>query len=152
MKELSYEELRRRYDNALERERRWKKAAKNPELSKLFIQAIAQNDRLIAWTLVLGGSAAAMIGNLLDESDNPEDIVPAAKPWTWILSPSVAINQTILSKIEDLLQGDDMGGAILTLAGSSAAGFGAVYLLLSASSGENDDNPIGKALLGTLGA
>lgn len=145
--QMDYETLKRKYEALKERERYWKIKARPETTKQEFIKAVSNNDRLIAWTLVLGGSAAAMLSRLFDTQEDT-GIVPETKPWMWAVSPSIAINQSIMDKLID----GDTGTSILTLASTGAAGFGAAYLLLSASSGENDDNPLGKALLAGLGA
>lgn len=67
MTKMSYEELERKYHNLQQRERRLRdklEDAEMPDYTLAFIDAIAKNDRLIAWGLVLGGTAFGLLGQV----------------------------------------------------------------------------------------
>lgn len=145
------EELKRKIINYRQQVQYWKnKAGEGLDYSD-FLEAAAQNDRLIAWALVGGGSIISLFSSLAPSDSDTGDIIPKAKPYTWMISPSIAINHTILENIEDMLQGDWGVKDVFQFAGMSAATFGATYLLLSAASGENDQNPIAKMFAGLAG-
>lgn len=142
MSEKDIEYYKRELRNARERERYHRQKHKLTQMEADALNALAKNDRLIAWGLFLGGSAmAAVAGKQIEESG----IVPAAPWWSFILSPSAAINLSVLNSLEGFIAGSENPiGGMLKWASTGAAAFGGAYLLLSAMSGDesNAGNPL----------